>query len=141
MNSIAPGSSSLALDRGIDSIVFASEDQGSMTLPERAASTPAESAARPQLSLLLDKPSLGDWMAEAVRPRVLNRELLMPHRFQQALQDAHGLLKEAAAQRATQTGDQPEASLRVLNRATRLLAEEVNLRSLATMYRSALYQG
>mgnify|MGYP006949442959 CR=1 FL=1 len=47
-------------------------------------------------------------------------------------------LRDVAAQRQPAGGDD---ELRILNRATRLLSEEVGLRDLVQMYRSTLYQG
>ena len=111
MTNIAPGSQSLIFDRGIESITFA-RDQGGMKLPERAQSAPPEMGSRPQLSVLLDRPSLDDAISGAIRPPTVDRDLLVPVKFREAL--------DGALQR---------------------LSEEVNLRDLVQMYRSALYQG
>ena len=70
----------------------------------------------------------------------MDRDLLVPVKFGQALTGALDRIKNAAAQRAD-GGEGSEDQLRVLNRASRLLADEVSLRELVTMYRSALYQG
>ena len=148
MTNIAPGSQSLIFDRGIESITFA-RDQGGMKLPERAQSAPPEMGSRPQLSVLLDRPSLDDTISGAIRPPTVDRDLLVPVKFREALDGALQRLKDAASSQQPSTtsatgesgGAGGDDSLRVLNRATRLLSEEVNLRDLVQMYRSALYQG
>lgn len=142
MTNIAPGSQNLPFDRGIDSISYVGV-QTPTALPERTASAPAELGSRPHLSVLLDRPSLDDLVSESIRPSMLNRDLLMPVKFRQALDGALQHLKNAAI-RIPESGQQESGGddrLRVLNRATRLLNEEVNLRDLVQMYRSALYQG
>ena len=74
------------------------------------------------------------------RPQIVNRDLLVPARFREALDNALQHLRDAAAQRQP-AGDGGDDDLRMLNRATRLLSEEVGLRDLVQMYRSTLYQG
>lgn len=148
MTNIAPGSQSLVFDRGIESITFV-RDQAGMKLPERAQSAPPEMGSRPQLSVLLERPSLDDAISGAIRPPMVERDLLVPVKFRETLDSALQRLKNAAS--SLQPSSAPASSeaggaggddaLRVLNRATRLLSEEVNLRDLVQMYRSALYQG
>ena len=120
--------SGLVFDRGIDSITYAQQD-AQPTLPERGESAPPDVGARAQLSALLDRPSIDDFLEYSTRPQIANRE-----RLDNALQQ----LRDVAAQRQPAGGDD---ELRILNRATRLLSEEVGLRDLVQMYRSALYQG
>lgn len=142
MTPIESASPNLPFDRGIDSVAFAN-GQGPMNLPERTSSPPPEIASRPELEMLLEKQSLNGWMADAIRPHIVHRDLLMPSRFQQVLEGVHSMLKEAAAQRSHVGAATQEAvpALRTLNRAARLLGDEVSLRALASSYRSALYQG
>ena len=140
MNKIIPGSQGLAFDRGIESIVF-TRDQGDMSMPERAQSAPAEGGVKPQLERLLERPTLEDALGEAIRPTQVDRGLMVPVNFRSALDTALDRLKGAADERSQATGPDAEEQLRLLNRATRLLNEEVNLRELVQMYRSALYQG
>ena len=100
---------------------------------------PEEFETDAQLSALLDKPSIDDFLNTMARPQLANRDLLVPARFREALDNALQHLRDAAAQRPA--GDGGDDDLRILNRATRLLGEEVSLRDLVQMYRSTLYQG
>lgn len=129
--------SGLVFDRGIDSITYAQQD-AQPTLPERGESAPPDVGARAQLSALLDRPSIDDFLESSTRPQIANRDLLVPARFRERLDNALQQLRDVAAQRQPAGGDD---ELRILNRATRLLSEEVSLRDLVQMYRSALYQG
>lgn len=129
--------SGLVFDRGIDSITYAQQD-AQPTLPERGESAPPDVGARAQLSALLDRPSIDDFLESSTRPQIANRDLLVPARFRERLDNALKQLRDVAAQRQPAGGDD---ELRILNRATRLLSEEVGLRDLVQMYRSALYQG
>ena len=129
--------SGLVFDRGIDSITYAQQD-AQPTLPERGESAPPDVGARAQLSALLDRPSIDDFLEYSTRPQIANRDLLVPARFRERLDNALQQLRDVAAQRQPAGGDD---ELRILHRATRLLSEEVGLRDLVQMYRSALYQG
>ena len=129
--------SGLVFDRGIDSITYAQQD-AQPTLPERGESAPPDVGARAQLSALLGRPSLDDFLHYSPPPQTANRDLLVPARFRERLDNALQQLRDVAAQRQPAGGDD---ELRILNRATRLLSEEVGLRDLVQMYRSALYQG
>ncbi len=129
--------SGLVFDRGIDSITYAQQD-AQPTLPERGESAPPDVGARAQLAALLDRPSIEDFLDSSTRPQIANRDLLVPARFRERLDSALQQLRDVAAQRQPADGDD---ELRILNRATRLLSEEVGLRDLVQMYRSTLYQG
>ncbi|MBB6083538.1 type III secretion apparatus assembly protein SctX [Castellaniella defragrans] len=123
----------MSFDHGIDTIVHARKDeQAAQSLPERRNLMPSDDPVRAQLTLLLEKPNIGRFLEDALRPDIGNRDLLMPAEFAEALREA---LKGLAGL-AERGGDS-----RVLNRAVRLLKEETNLRDLVAMYRSALYQG
>jgi type III secretion protein X len=123
-------------ERGIDSITFKSGElaQG---LPDPRELTPTDNTQRPQLESLLSQPSTDSFLEESIRPELDDRDLLLPVKFRQAMDSALDTLREAAQERQA---DNPE-SARQLNRAVRLLNEEVGLRDLLQMYRSALYQG
>lgn len=125
----------LAFDRGIDSISYAGREAGGQQLPERHELTPPADGVRAQLAQLLDKPNTARYLDESLRPALDNRDLLMPGKFQHALQSALDGLAAAAEQH------QNEDAARSLNRALRLLKDEAGLRDLVAMYRSALYQG
>ncbi|WP_276807898.1 hypothetical protein [Castellaniella defragrans] len=123
----------MSFDHGIDTIVYARKDeQSAQGLPERRNLLPSDDPVRAQLTQLLEKPNIGRFLEDALRPDIGNRDLLMPSEFAEALREA---LKSLAGL-AERGGDN-----RVLNRAVRLLKEETNLRDLVAMYRSALYQG
>jgi type III secretion protein X len=122
-------------DRGIDSITFTG---GSPTarLPDKKELTPAENLQRPQLDRLLSRPNLDSFLEQVTLPEITDRDLLMPSRFKLTMEEVAALINEAAAQ----PHDDPQAT-RTLNRASRLLAEEKDLRDLLQMYRSVLFQG
>lgn len=127
----------LAFDRGIDSISYAGREASGQQLPERHELTPPADGVRAQLAQLLDKPNTARYLDEQLRPSLENRDLLMPAKFQHALQSA----LDGLAAAAEQTQQQSQDDARTLNRALRLLKDEAGLRDLVTMYRSALYQG
>lgn len=131
----------LAFDRGIDSITYARQE-GLQALPEREEAPPPDLGARPQVETLLSLLTLDDALESAIRPQLENRDLMVPARFRQALDDALARLTDAAEQAQPVGGDNSAGDgARVLNRAVRLLKEECGLRDLLQMYRSALYQG
>ena len=66
---------------------------------------------------------------------------MSPVHFRQELNGVADRLRDAAARLQGAAGEQDADQLRVLNRATRLLNEECQLRDLVQMYRSVLYQG
>ena len=123
-------------DRGIDSITYKGSE-AVPGLPDQLELAPAEAGQRPQLEQLLAMPNLDAFLDEAIRPEIEDRELLMPQRFRQALDGALSTIRENAE--GLQSTDPDTA--RVLNRASRLLHEEVGLRDLLQMYRSVLFQG
>ena len=124
-------------DRGIDKITFKSgeQDQG---LPDPRLLSPTENAQRPQLEALLARPNTETFLMDTIRPDLPNRDLLLPVAFRKVMDSALDTIQNAAQQRQ-QDGNTEGA--RELNRAVRLLKEEVGLRDLLQMYRSALYQG
>ncbi|HSV44214.1 MAG TPA: hypothetical protein VLJ58_00365 [Ramlibacter sp.] len=123
-------------ERGIDKITFKAGEslQG---LPEQRELTPADHAQRPQLEQLLSMPNLETFLEEAIRPDFEDRDLLAPGKFRQAMDETMATIRQAAE---TMRNADPDGA-KVLNRAGRLLGEEVNLRELLQMYRSVLYQG
>lgn len=123
-------------DRGIDSITFKGGEalQG---LPDQHELTPADHAQRPQLEALLAQANTDSFLEESIRPELEDRDLLLPGKFRQAMDGALGTLRNAVQEQQTQDPD----TAKVLNRAVRLLNDEVGLRDLLQMYRSALYQG
>lgn len=126
----------LFFERGIEKITFESLD-AIRGLPDQRELPPADDVRRPMLDQLLAMHNLESFLEEAIRPDFVDRDLLAPVRFRQVMADTRAGFEEAAARR--QAGD-PRAA-RVLERAGRLLGEEVNLRELLQMYRAALLQG
>lgn len=124
---------SLNFDRGIENIAYAGKENIGDHLPERHALPPSTQGGRAQLDELLNRPGADSFLADALRPNISNRELLMPGRFSGRLSAALSALEKAGTE---MTGDK-----RALNRAVRLLKEETGMRELVAMYRSALYQG
>lgn len=123
-------------DRGIDSITH-TQGQAGASLPDKMALPPGEHLQRPQLDQLLALPNLESFLEAQTRPELANRDLLMPTRFNQVLGAVTQTIGEAAQH---EQPDNPDAQ-KVLNRASRLLAEESGLRDLLQMYRSVLFQG
>ena len=87
--------SGLVFDRGIDSITYAQQD-AQPTLPERGESAPPDVGARAQLSALLDRPSIDDFLEYSTRPQIANRDLLVPARFRERLDNALQQLRDVA---------------------------------------------
>ena len=132
----------MSFERGIDRITHART--GLLTsLPEREQAPPPDVSTRPQLETLLALPTLNDALDTAVRPQLQNRDLLVPTRFRQALENTLEHLEQAVQQASAKPAadGSSEDTTRTLNRAVRLLKEESALRDLLQMYRSALYQG
>ena len=126
---------SLVLDRGIETITYARQ-QNDAPMPERSQALPPEIGVRAQLDQLLQKPSMDSRLDQALRPLIANRDLLLAARFRETLRKLLAQLRKAAGS-ATKGSERA----RVLNRAVRLLSDELDLRELEQMYRSALYQG
>ena len=131
---------SLAFDRGIDRVTYARRED-TPSLPQREESAPSDVGGRPQVESLLALPTLDDALEDGIRPQLEHRELMTPGHFRQGLDSVLRTLRDTA-QRLQSPGDGKDTEqLRVLNRATRLLSEECQLRDLVQMYRSVLYQG
>lgn len=125
---------SLLLDRGIEGISHLSRDTDDHGVwPERRALPPPSHGVRAHLTELLNTPDTSWYLNATLQPTVSNPELLMPAKYHATLAQARRDLRAAA--------DHKSENSRVVNRAIRLLSEEIGLRELANLYRSALYQG
>ena len=122
-------------DRGIEAITARRLESG-QTLPELRQLLPPD-AKQPHLERLLRQPTLSSYIDQAIAPRLQDRSLLMPQAFRATLRSA----LKALRQRIDQQKDPRARSARVLARARRVLDEEAELRELAQMYASTLYQG
>jgi type III secretion protein X len=129
------GLNTLSFDRGIETITYARQD-AQTSLPERGEAPPPETGVRDQLSALLDQPTIDSYLDGAIGAPVVAPDMLVPGRFQGAL--------ESLTQRLATMGSKGEIdtdSARLINRAQRVLGQESELRSLVAMYRSVMYQG
>lgn len=135
MNDLRIGTGAF-FDRGIDSITFKA-GESPLSLASQKDLPPSDQMTRPQLEQLLAMPNLESFLEEAIRPDVMDRELLMPGRFNQTLNSTLGNLQKFSDD--IQGSDAEGA--KIINRASRLLTEEAGLRELVQMYRSVLYQG
>ncbi len=122
------------LDRGIESISRTSRPD--TPLPETVQMPPAAQLSRPELERLLQRPTLQGYLTEQLQPRIADRQVLIPQRFEHTLNAAAKKLRDGAS-----GGRDRDDTARKLGKAARLLADEVSLRELLNMYRSTLYQG
>lgn len=123
-------------DRGIEDITYTGDAQA-IGLPEQSDLTPAGRVQGQHLEELLALPNMDSFLEETVRPQVDDRDLLMPGRFRDVMDEVLAMLHQAAE--AAEGKDQD--GVKVLNRAIRLLNDEIDQRTLIQMYRSTLYQG
>jgi len=128
--------SSAYFDKGIVSITY-KVGEAVQGLPDQHELPPADHAQRPQLETLLAPSNTDSFLQESIRPELEDRDLLLPSRFRQAMDDALDKLGKTAQE---QLAHEPDTA-KLLNRAVRLLQDEVGLRDLLQMYRSALHQG
>lgn len=125
-------SSNLAFDRGIDSITYTAAQTSESHLPDAQKLLPPNEGIKQQLSELLT-PTTEDFLAQQLKPELLNRELVLPGKFTKTLGETRDVFSNAA--------EKGGSNEKVFNRAARQLKDESELRDLAFMYRSALYQG
>ena len=131
----------LAFDRGIDRVTYARRGDAH-SLPRRQEEAPSEFRGRPQLEELFAQPTFDDALEAAIRPQLVNRDLLVPSRFQAVLdRTLERLSGEVGDEVGATDGEMTTDKKRVLQRAVRLLNAERDLRGLVQMYRSVLYQG
>ena len=116
---------------GIDKILRQSPSP--VFLPQYRSLQPAEVSERPRLEQLFPLNSINDFIAEQLRPDLLDAGMLAPSLFRAALSETRARLRHLAKAN-------PESS-RKLGRLACLLEEEGDLISLLQMYSSALIQG
>lgn len=121
-------------DRGIDRIIERRQE-APLAPAGLQRLTPADPQTQSALQRLLDAPGFDHDLQEAIRPVCDDRGLLLPQNFAAALARANADLL-AASQRL-----EPGHSRRALaiERATRLLSDDLDLRELAQMYFAALH--
>lgn len=123
-------------DRGIESITFkhAQETEG---LPDLFDLPPPDTTRRQQLDELLAMPTLDSLIDHMLHPTIHDRDLLRPQKFGVVLRHLQADFRRRAAE--LQASD--PASAKVIQRAAKLLNDELGLRDLLHDYRSALFQG
>jgi type III secretion protein X len=120
------------MDSGIDRILRRDEGKEVETGPA-ADISPAFSPLKPRLEQLYALPNLEDYLAAMLAPLVNEPLLLLPNRFNNALRDAVESLDTLA--------EEDPRLARLLSRAARMMRDQVALRELVQMYRSALLKG
>ncbi|MES3002880.1 MAG: hypothetical protein V4787_19480 [Pseudomonadota bacterium] len=126
------GPSPLVFTTGIDKIIRSSQAPAQAP-PSINDIAPSMTPTTPRLEQLYPLFNLEDYVARQVAPALNEAALMLPRRFDPALAAAMALLDEGA--------DDTTLEGRVLRRARRLLKDQVGLRDLLRMYRSALLQG
>lgn len=125
---------SLMLERGIEGISHLQRNTEDSDLwPDRRSLPPPSRGVKAHLAELLNTPDTTRYLTATLQPVVSNPELLTPGKY-------HATLAQARQDLHTAIDPKSENS-RIVNRAIRLLSEEIGLRELANLYRSALYQG
>lgn len=120
-------------DVGIDTIARPDQGSGHGDVSERPGRSLPESPRAPTVEAWHEQAGLDGYMTLQFRPSGLAPDQLAPVRFAASLEQAQHDLKDAALQH-------PDHAV-VLHRADRVLGDEMDLRGLMTMYRSALLQG
>lgn len=105
-------------------------------LPTHGQLSPAEARAAP-LSQLLAPSDIESFLNSVVRPDIPDRDTLTPSRFQQALSTTLDTLVQISD---TLHASDPDGA-KTVRQAIRVLREDVGLRELVQMYRSAVHQG
>ena len=122
------------MERGIEGVSHLPRDKTDKALwPDRRSLPPPSQEVKAKLAELLNTPDTSRYLHTTIQPIVSNPALLLPATFHATLAKA---LKDLRNTPTTK-----EDGKRTINRAIRLLSEEIGLRELANMYRSALYQG
>ncbi len=107
--------------------------QSPISLPEHLPLRPPEVHEQPRLERLFALPSIDDFIAQRLRPEVLDSEILSPAYFRTVLSQTRASLRGYAKKHPR--------SARRFGRLALLLDEETGLLELLQMYRSALLQG
>jgi len=121
-------------DRGIDRIIERRQEAPLAPVGLQRL-TPADPGSQSALQRLLNASCFDDDLHEALRPVYSDRGLLLPRPFADGLASANAHLL-AQNERLQGSGSRQSVAL---DRASRLLAQELELRALAQMYFSALH--
>jgi type III secretion protein X len=123
----------VSIEKQSSGIEFSEKPTQLFEMPDRHLLSPAEISDRPQLEQIFFKTSLDDYIAERLRPRIFNSDLLTPSRFRAVLFSLRSRLCALARRNPS--------SAKSLGRLAAILDEERDLADLLQMYRSALLQG
>jgi len=114
-------------------IEFSEKPTQFIELPGRQLLSPSEISDRPQLEQIFSKTSIDDYIAERLRPRIFDSDLLTPSRFRSILLSLRSSLRMLARRNPS--------SAKSLGQLAAILDEERDLTDLLQIYRSALLQG
>lgn len=120
-------------DRGIERIIERRQE-APLTPTGMQRLTPADPGPQSALQRLLNAPDFDQELREAMQPVCIDRGLLLPRPFAGALASANEHLQ---AESVRIRNLRPRQAL-VLDRASQLLSQELELRALAQMYFDAL---
>jgi type III secretion protein X len=129
----------LFFKRGIDSITQKTNQKLENLVLDNHELPPAEQGQRPQLDGLLNQPDSNSFLEAKLCPEFEDRELLLPSKFQRALDDSLAFIEQKLSEK--HATDPLDNSSKIMNRAARVLREDSELRDLLRMYRAALLQG
>ena len=124
---------------GINSITRKKLLNSKESTPDNFDLSPSEQGLRPQLEQLLHQSDGNSFLEEKLTPDLDDRELLLPGKFQKALDDSLEEMEKIVKEMHLHNSS--DANVKVLNRAVRVLREDIELRDLLRMYRAALLQG
>ncbi|MCC9620354.1 hypothetical protein LPB41_01510 [Thalassospira sp. MA62] len=119
-------------NQGIDRIITQSEDV-SKKLPQTTSLPPAEEVGTDRLSAVLNKPGIRDVLDAELKPVIMDRGVLAPGAFKQAMRNAVSDLENL---RETDPGNDKayRAAIRVLN-------ENQEIEGMLSTYMHALFKG
>jgi hypothetical protein len=126
-----PGTTPFPMDRGIEKILRAEEER--VDTGPVGELTPAFSPVKPRLEQLFSMPNLEDYIAAELAPSIVEASVLLPSKFERALNDAVEALLAAE--------EEDPRNAHAFRRARKLMGEQSTLRELVRMYRSALLKG
>ncbi len=124
---------SVVIGKQSSGIEFKKKQTQFIELPDRQLLNPSEISDRPQLEQIFSRTCIDDYIAEHLRPRILDSDLLTPSRFRAVLLNLRSSLRILARRNPS--------SAKSLGRLAAILDEERDLADLLQMYRSALLQG
>jgi hypothetical protein len=123
----------LFFQRGIDAVLV--QTNATQSLPDQSRLAPADRAEGQMLERLLGRSGLDALLDKLVSPDIVDRNILLPGRFRELLDEAHAVVRSNASDLVSKD---PE-SAKILARADRLLNQMEQLDNLLGMYSRSLY--